>query len=77
MVVMPDLVAPVVSAGRLRDQSQPELFIDELVLRPWRSADAPGVVRRIKTRQVARFSHGSLALPAVILSRSGIRYWDE
>jgi RimJ/RimL family protein N-acetyltransferase len=45
MVVMPDLVAPVVPAGRLRDQSQPELFVDELTLRPWRSADAPAVVR--------------------------------
>lgn len=42
---MPDLVAPVVPAGRLRDQSRPELFVDELVLRPWRALDVPRVVR--------------------------------
>ena len=37
--------APVVPAGRLREQRQPELHVDELVLRPWRPADAPAVVR--------------------------------
>lgn len=42
---MPDLVAPVVPAGRLRDQSQPDLLVDELILRPWQPLDAPHVVR--------------------------------
>lgn len=45
MVAVPNLVAPVVPVGRLRDQSQPELFIDELTLRPWLPVDASAVVR--------------------------------
>lgn len=56
---MPDFVAsergPVVPGGRLRDQSQPELFIDELTLRPWRSADAPDVVRAYQDPAVQRW----------------------
>ena len=45
MVGVPNLVAPVVPVGRLRGQVQPELFVDDLILRPWRSADVPAVVR--------------------------------
>jgi RimJ/RimL family protein N-acetyltransferase len=41
---VPDLVSPVVPAGRLRGQVQPRLIVDELVLRPWQPADAMGVV---------------------------------
>jgi len=52
---VPDLVAPVVPGGRLRDQSQPELFIDELILRPWRSADVPDVVRAYQDPAIQRW----------------------
>ncbi len=55
MVVVPDLVAPVVPAGRLRDQRQPELFVDELTLRPWQLADAPAVVRAYQDPAVQRW----------------------
>jgi len=58
MVVMPDLVAPVVLAGRLRSRAQPELFIDELTLRPWQPVDAPAVVRAYQDRP---FSSGTSA----------------
>ncbi len=55
MVVVPDLVAPVVPGGRWRDQCQPELFIDELTLRPWRSADVPDVVRAYQDPAIQRW----------------------
>ncbi|MEO6501051.1 MAG: GNAT family N-acetyltransferase [Jatrophihabitantaceae bacterium] len=40
---MPELASPAVPAGRLRDQEQPTLHVDELTLRPWRLSDAPAV----------------------------------
>jgi RimJ/RimL family protein N-acetyltransferase len=41
---MPDLSSPVVPAGGLCGHVQPCLTVDELVLRPWQSTDALGVV---------------------------------
>lgn len=38
---MPVLVEPALPTGILRDIEQPRLKADELVLRPWRAADAP------------------------------------
>ena len=55
MVVVPELVTSVVAAGWLRDQVQPELFIDELTLRPWRAADAPAVVRAYQDADVQQW----------------------
>lgn len=55
MFVVPDLVGPVVPAGRLRDQIQPNLAIDELTLRPWRKADAPGVFRAYQDPAIQRW----------------------
>lgn len=52
---MPELVAPVVPAGRMRDQPQPELAVDELVLRPWRPTDAPGVVAAYQDPAIQRW----------------------
>jgi RimJ/RimL family protein N-acetyltransferase len=38
---MPVLVEPALPIGILRDREQPQLKADELVLRPWRTDDAP------------------------------------
>jgi RimJ/RimL family protein N-acetyltransferase len=38
---MPLLVEPALFTGVLRDKEQPRLKADDLVLRPWRVADAP------------------------------------
>ncbi|GAA3560437.1 GNAT family N-acetyltransferase [Kribbella ginsengisoli] len=38
---MPILVEPALPAGILSDKQQPRLKADDLVLRPWRAADAP------------------------------------
>ena len=43
------------SANRLRDQSQPELFVDELTLRPWQPSDAPAVVRAYQDAAIQRW----------------------
>ncbi|MDX6263405.1 MAG: hypothetical protein QOH84_5093 [Kribbellaceae bacterium] len=40
---MPVLVEPALLTGILRDNEQPRLKTDGLVLRPWRAADAPMV----------------------------------
>lgn len=62
MDAMPDLVAPVVPAGRLRDQAQPELFIDELTLRPWRPSDASAVVRAYQDPAIQQWHVRSMSL---------------
>jgi ribosomal-protein-alanine N-acetyltransferase len=41
---VPGLVSPVVPAGRLRERAQPRLIVEELIIRPWRSADAGAIV---------------------------------
>jgi len=55
MVVVTDLVAPVVFPGRLRDQSQPVLLVDELTLRPWRSDALLDVVRAYQDPAIQRW----------------------
>ena len=43
---MPILIAPVVAAGTLAQERQPEIAVDdELRLRPWQASDAPTVLR--------------------------------
>ncbi len=74
MVVVPDLVAPVVPAGRLRDQSQPELFIDELILRPWRSPDAPNVVRAYQDPSIQQWHVRTMSAPEAQL---WVASWSE
>lgn len=41
---MPQLVGPVVPAGRVSGLTQPVLAVDELMLRPWCLDDVPAVV---------------------------------
>ncbi len=41
---MPKTVAPVVVPGSMAGRAQPVLTVDELTLRPWTAADAPGIV---------------------------------
>lgn len=44
MAGMPVFVPPVVPAGRMGDQPQPTLSIDDLALRPWQSSDVDVIV---------------------------------
>jgi len=55
MADVPDLAGPAVPAGRLRDQTQPTLFVDELTLRPWQAADASAVVRAYQDPDIQRW----------------------
>ncbi|HEY0717725.1 MAG TPA: GNAT family N-acetyltransferase [Streptosporangiaceae bacterium] len=52
---MPDLVAPVVPPGRLRNQPQPTLWVDELTIRPWRPSDADPVVAAYADRDIQQW----------------------
>jgi RimJ/RimL family protein N-acetyltransferase len=50
---MTRLIAAVVEPGTLAAIEQPELVVDtELVLRPWRSTDAPAVVRAFSSPDI-------------------------
>lgn len=76
MTAVPDLVAPVVPAGRLRDQSQPELSVDELVLRPWRALDAPHVVRAYQDSSIQQWHVRTMSqLEAELWVRSWAERW--
>ncbi len=57
MVLMPDLTPRAVRAGRLCGQVQPCLTVDELVLRPWQSTDAVGVVQAYSDPAIQKW-HG-------------------
>jgi [ribosomal protein S5]-alanine N-acetyltransferase len=52
---VPELVPPAVAAGQLRDAAQPSLEAGELVLRPWRAADADGVVEAYEDPEIRRW----------------------
>jgi [ribosomal protein S5]-alanine N-acetyltransferase len=52
---VPDLVGPVVPAGRLRAQQQPTLAIGELTVRPWRLSDSPAVVHAYRDPDIVRW----------------------
>jgi RimJ/RimL family protein N-acetyltransferase len=60
MVDVPDLVGAVVPAGRLRGRPQPELFVDELTLRPWQLANAPSVVRAYQDAAIQQWHARSM-----------------
>jgi hypothetical protein len=55
MVSLPELVDPAVPAGRLSTRSQPELVVDELLLRPWTEADAPAIVEAYRDPAIQRW----------------------
>jgi RimJ/RimL family protein N-acetyltransferase len=53
---MPKLIPPVVPAGTLARVAQPMVPVDaELLLRPWRAADAPTVVLAYTTADIQRW----------------------
>ncbi|HWG12765.1 MAG TPA: GNAT family N-acetyltransferase [Streptosporangiaceae bacterium] len=52
---MPGLVCPVVPAGRIRNQSQPILRVDELTVRPWQPSDADSVVAAYADRDIQQW----------------------
>ena len=59
---MPDLVEPIVPAGRLRGLPQPVLDVDELSLRAWRTSDAPDVSRAYQDPDIGRWHLRSMDL---------------
>ena len=52
---MPGLSGAVLSAGALRNRSQPSLAVDELMLRPWRAQDAPRVAEAYRDPAIERW----------------------
>jgi RimJ/RimL family protein N-acetyltransferase len=59
---MPELVVPVVPAGRMRSQAQPVLRVDELVLRPWRDSDSGALVQAYADPAIQQW-HGRSLTP--------------
>jgi RimJ/RimL family protein N-acetyltransferase len=57
---MPDLVSPAVPAGRLRNQPQPTLRVDELTVRPWLVSDADSVVAAYADRDIQQWHARSM-----------------
>jgi [ribosomal protein S5]-alanine N-acetyltransferase len=74
MFGVPDLVSPVVPAGRLRDQVQPRLIVDELVLRPWEPADAARVVEAYGDPAIQKWHARSMTEPEAL---SWVMSWSE
>src|ERR1700712_441296 len=76
MAGMPELVSPVVPAGRLRAQPQPTLLVDELVLRPWQLSDAPAVAAAYRDPSIQRWHVRSMdEAEAVDWVRSWAGHW--
>jgi ribosomal-protein-alanine N-acetyltransferase len=61
MVVMPLCTGPVVPAGRLSGLAQPDVTVDELVLRPWRVSDVPAVVEAYRDPAIQRWHVRSMS----------------
>lgn len=58
---MPELVSPVVPAGRLSGQLQPCLTVGELVLRPWLPSDATALVEAYKDPAIQKWHVRSMS----------------
>lgn len=58
---MPEFVSPVVPAGRLNGVAQPDIAVDELVLRPWLASDAPAVVDAYRDPDIQRWHVRSMS----------------
>lgn len=52
---MPAFTSPLVPAGRLCGMAQPQIVVDELLLRPWSAADAPAVVEAYRDPDIQRW----------------------
>jgi RimJ/RimL family protein N-acetyltransferase len=74
MVAMPKLVDPAVPAGRLSTWSQPELVVDELLLRPWTEADAPAIVEAYRDPAIQRWHARSMTHDEAL---SWARSWTD
>ena len=61
MVAMPELVGPVVPVGRLNGVAQPDLAVDELLLRRWRVSDAPAIVDAYRDPDIQRWHVRSMS----------------
>jgi ribosomal-protein-alanine N-acetyltransferase len=73
---MPDLVAPVVPAGRMREREQPVLRAGgELTLRPWRPADAEQVMTAYADPAIQRWNLQILA--SMKEAQAWIAQWQE
>jgi RimJ/RimL family protein N-acetyltransferase len=71
---VPELISPVVPAGRLRDQTQPHLSVDELVLRPWQPADAIHVAEAYRDPEIQRWHARSMTEAEAL---SWVRSWSD
>ncbi|NEE01355.1 GNAT family N-acetyltransferase [Phytoactinopolyspora halotolerans] len=58
---MPVFVSPVVPPGRLGTRTQPTLEVDELVMRPWRTADADALVAAYEDDEIQRWHVRSMS----------------
>jgi RimJ/RimL family protein N-acetyltransferase len=58
---MPEFVAPVVPAGRLNGLVQPDIAVDELVLRPWMAGDAPAIIEAYSDPDIQRWHVRSMS----------------
>jgi ribosomal-protein-alanine N-acetyltransferase len=75
---MPDFVAPVVPAGRLARRPQPEIRVDELLLRPWSAADVPALVEAYADPDIQRWHVRSMSSQeAFEWASSWERQWAE
>jgi len=75
---MPDFVAPVVPAGRLSGRAQPEIRVDELLLRPWSLADVPALVEAYTDPDIQRWHVRSMsAQEASQWASAWARRWAE
>jgi RimJ/RimL family protein N-acetyltransferase len=63
---MPELVPPVVPAGRLRHEPQPTLQVDELTVRPWLPADAGAVLDAYRDPDIQRWHVRSMTAPEAV-----------
>lgn len=61
MSAMAELIAPVIPAGRLRDQAQPELRRDGIVLRPWGPDDVAALVEAYRDQAIQRWHVRSMS----------------
>jgi ribosomal-protein-alanine N-acetyltransferase len=73
---MPELVAPAVPAGRIRERDQPVLrAAGELMLRPWRPADAEQAIQAYADPAIQRWHLHTLA--TIEEAQAWIARWQQ
>jgi len=63
---VPDLSPTVVPAGQLCGEIQPRLKVDELLIRPWQSADAANVVEAYNDPAIQKWHVRSMTEPEAL-----------